>query len=406
MEASIEERSSRVRMLSARYGVSPRRWWILFMLSAASCQQSCTWMTWSTVTEQTKLMRPNWPYGTSFDSFHLLSAWGPLVYVVLVLWAQPIVDRIGLRASITAACMLTASGSVLRCVAIVPALGDTAALVCAHAGQILNAMAGPFVLTTPALLSLEWFAPKTRNFATTVSVMANYAGTGIGFIAALPLNPLDPNSARGLLGAEALVALLLLALAVLDHACGCNARPPMFPAPSAEQQAYEQERRAALGLVATISDLLRGIGSILMNRNFIIIAITSGAAQGSYSAWSSVINPMLEPLAPTLGNMTIAQIDHVGDWLGFASTCGCICGGLLLGACADRMCVDYACDAPRSRVAVQSRCAESPCKVAESGRGVLTPRALPPPLLQSNRGPPYPPSCLSSNPTGTKAVGR
>ena len=175
---------------STRYGVTARRWWILFMLSAASCQQSCTWMTWSTITQQTKTMRPDWPYGGASplgDSFHLLAAWGPLIYVFIVLMAQPVVDRLGLRASITAACVLTASGSLLRCIAIIPNVGDTAALLCAHGGQILNAMAGPFVLTTPPLLSLEWFEPRQRNLATTIAIMANYAGTGIGFIAALPL---------------------------------------------------------------------------------------------------------------------------------------------------------------------------------------------------------------------------
>ena len=102
------------------------------------------------------------------------------------------------------------------------------------------------------------------------------------------IDPTNVWSARGLLIGEACVSLTLLLFTVVDHAFRFPSRPPRYPAPSSEQQAREQARRAALGVLPTVRVLLRGIGSILRNRDFLVIAVTTGAAQGSYSAWSSV----------------------------------------------------------------------------------------------------------------------
>jgi hypothetical protein len=42
----------------------------------------------------------------------------------------------------------------------------------------MNGLAGPFLMATPSKLSAEWFAPHERGTATSIGLMANYAGTG------------------------------------------------------------------------------------------------------------------------------------------------------------------------------------------------------------------------------------
>lgn len=40
------------------YAVYPRRYWLLFLLSLASCQQSTVWMTWSPAVDQVRRVPP------------------------------------------------------------------------------------------------------------------------------------------------------------------------------------------------------------------------------------------------------------------------------------------------------------------------------------------------------------
>ncbi len=84
------------------------------------------------------------------------------------------VDRLGLRRSVTLAALLVAIGSSLRCITTKAPY----ALILANLGQILNAAGGPLVLATPAKLSATWFPPEHRTTATSVAVMSNYLGSG------------------------------------------------------------------------------------------------------------------------------------------------------------------------------------------------------------------------------------
>lgn len=152
-----------------QYGVYPRRYWLLFLLSITSMQQSAVWMTWSPAVTQVQAL-----YGWPTWSIDLLAAWGPILYVPLAVFTADVVDRLGLRASITVAASLTFTGTIIRSVTTKAPWAE----VLAHLGQILNSFAGPLVCATPSKLSVEWFAPHQRTTATSISIMANYVGTG------------------------------------------------------------------------------------------------------------------------------------------------------------------------------------------------------------------------------------
>ena len=87
------------------YAVYPRRYWLLFLLSVASMQQSCVWMTWSPAVTQVQAL-----YGWSTATVDLLAAWGPIIYCPVCLFTANVVERLGLRASITTAATLTLVG--------------------------------------------------------------------------------------------------------------------------------------------------------------------------------------------------------------------------------------------------------------------------------------------------------
>lgn len=154
-----------------RFAVYPRRWWLLFLLALASTNQSCVWMTWSPAEGPVQQL-----YGWSPTSIDLLAAWGPFILMAVGIFTADLVERVGLRATITIAALLTFLGTVVRCITTV----SPYALWLAHLGQILNAISGPLVYATPSKLSIEWFPPHQRTTATSIAVMANSFGPGAG----------------------------------------------------------------------------------------------------------------------------------------------------------------------------------------------------------------------------------
>lgn len=155
----------------AQTAVYSRRFLELFLLTACSFNQSCIWATYSPVEGITEDL-----YGWSSTDIKLLAAWGPIFCLPLVLFMQPLVDRLGLRNTVTVAALFIAVGAGLRCLTTVAPY----ALGLAHTAQILNSLAGPLVLATPTRLSATWFPPHRRTTATSVAIMGSYLGAGVG----------------------------------------------------------------------------------------------------------------------------------------------------------------------------------------------------------------------------------
>lgn len=95
---------------SQRYGVYVRRFYLLFLLSIVSMQQSCVWMTWSPVQSLVQDM-----YGWSSGTISLMAAWGPIVYIPVCILTTDLVDRLGMRATVTLAALLTFVGAFVPC---------------------------------------------------------------------------------------------------------------------------------------------------------------------------------------------------------------------------------------------------------------------------------------------------
>ena len=152
-----------------RFGVYARRWWLLFILSLVSMNQTLVWMTWSPAVDQVQQL-----YGWSNATIDLLAAWGPIVYIVFAFCTPALVEGIGLRATITVAAVLTLLGSCVRCFTTQAPY----AAILAHFGQILNAFSGPLVAATPSKLSAEWFPPRERATATSIAVIGADIGSG------------------------------------------------------------------------------------------------------------------------------------------------------------------------------------------------------------------------------------
>lgn len=248
---------------SGDYAAYPRRWWILFLLSSTSCLQSLVWMTFSPSKVQVQQL-----YGPSFTTaqIQLLAMWGPLGCLPLILFTAPIVRRLGLRAGVVLAAACVASGAALRSVTV----AEPYALWLAHTAQILNAFAAPMVLATPPMLSATWFPPGERATATSIAVMANYGGSGLGFLLALPVA--TGHDFRLLLWGEASAAAVVLLLCLVDLRW-----PPTPPKPPSASAAVEVDMSSAV-------DVLK----LLCEPQFTLLGVTYAVSQGIYSAWTGV----------------------------------------------------------------------------------------------------------------------
>ena len=149
------------------FGVYKRRFWILFLLTLVSMQQSVVTITFSPIVDECKTV-----YGWDSGTVDMFASLGNVVYVSVVMLTPDVVERIGLRASITLAAVLTGASAVMR----VFTTAAPYAVILAYTSQVLNAISAVLVCATPSKLSAEWFAPHERVTATSVAVMANYAG--------------------------------------------------------------------------------------------------------------------------------------------------------------------------------------------------------------------------------------
>lgn len=120
---------------------------------------------------------------------------GPIAFIVALPLAIVLLSsRNGLARSVLVAAVLVFAGAAFRCAALLLPQsrdgfvhGDTysssrhsAALALVHIGSILNAASAPFVVISPAYLSLLWFPPRERNTATSIATVSGAVGRGIG----------------------------------------------------------------------------------------------------------------------------------------------------------------------------------------------------------------------------------
>ena len=227
-----------------------------------------------------------------------------------------------------------------------------------HAAQILNAMAGPFVMSTVSQCSCLWFGVNERARATSVAIFSNNLGAAVGFLQIPALVP-RPDAMPTLLYVHAgmAIAASVLTLAYFP------AHPPSPPSHAAEllmspiptnedPDTGVVVDRAALGedggsggstvVVRVGSDFLRAMKRVMTelwrccsNVNCLLLALVGGGVLGIFNAWSALFNNILSSLICS-GQDTCDDASVIAGWFGFSSTVAAVSGGFIMGAIADR----------------------------------------------------------------------
>ena len=114
------------------------------------------------------------------------------------------------------------------------------------------------------------------------------------------------------------VANLLMVVAYLP------ARPPTPPSTAALLKNEMEDRNTA-----TSQASMGGIGAIVKNGNFWLVAASGGVLNGVFNGWSGSFDQILPPLSPQ-------YTQNACGWLGFGATMAVIVGGVLVSQLVDR----------------------------------------------------------------------
>jgi len=275
------------------YRSSAWRWWILFVFSFASFLQCLVWFTFSSVPKVAKAYYP----GLDDSTINLLLNWGAIVFIPVlpyVSWLQTKPN--GLLIAFWQGNALVFLATVIRTIPCwVPSdlRGNFYMQWTLHAGQILNAAAGPIVLALCSQLSTVWFPDTQRATATALAYTANALGTSVGFLLGPGLAP-TPEDLPTLLYVE----IGMAALPILGGIIYYRDRP-RHP-PSAAALAHFEGRYE--------SNFLKGVKDSILNISFVLVILAGGIQAGTTNGWQGVLTQQLEGVKYT---------EKEAGWLGF-----------------------------------------------------------------------------------------
>ena len=382
-----------------KFKVYRTRFYILGAFMLTSLNQCLFWLTYSPITQETQAY-----YGISAATVNLLLNWGPIIYLVVILPAMTLAAKSnGLRKCVMLAASLQCTTGCIRCVpSLFPGTflqsqggNQKAGLFFIHTGQILNAVSGPLVMSTPTVLSQLWFPANQRTTATASAVLANNLGSALGFlITPLLVRQNHPGDIPRLIYTHAVIGLVALALVLLhfpnspptppsaaaarvllSSSCsrsgassggtssassgisssassgissgissgansegGSQAIDPLYEyVTSTEEEDCFEERG---GGEISVYEFLRGVLKVARDGNFMRLALGGGTIAGAFIAWNGVLNAILRPdgcSAAPAGSPAaeVCYSDASTGWVAFASTIAAIAGGMTVGFVAD-----------------------------------------------------------------------
>jgi hypothetical protein len=270
------------------YVVYPQRFYVLFVFSFLAFNQCLIWLTFSPIARSAETY-----YNIDDATIDLLLNWGPIIFIPCLPLTYILMNKHhGLRRVVILLAITDFVGALVRVIPIVitsPTSPNfsSISLPFLHIGQILNAACGPLVMAPVSQLSCLWFAPHERTRATTFAILANNFGATIGFVIS-PYIVSSPDDVPRLLYLHLALAFIACVLALLYF----PAQPPSAPSAAAELLIFHPESEKNNNSWKTF---MKDLGKCFTTPSFLLIAIASGALSGTFGAWTSLYDLILEP---------------------------------------------------------------------------------------------------------------
>jgi sugar phosphate permease len=246
------------------------------------------WLTFSPIARSAEAY-----YNITEGEVDLLLNWGPIIFIPVLPLTSILLNRPkGLRHCVILLAITDFLAALSR---ILPSIilkstdpnFNSIALPFIHIGQILNAACGPLVMAPVSQLSCLWFAPHERTRATTIAIFANNFGATVGFLIS-PFIVSLPEHVPNLLYVHFGLAFVACVLALLYF----PAQPPSAPSAAAELLINNPTSSETSH---NWRNFLKDIWTCLSNPAFVLLSTAGGLVLGTFGAWTSLYDVLLEP---------------------------------------------------------------------------------------------------------------
>eukprot|EP00298_Acanthocystis_sp_HF-20_P012597 c19967_g1_i1.p1 GENE.c19967_g1_i1~~c19967_g1_i1.p1 ORF type:complete len:462 (+),score=197.26 c19967_g1_i1:2-1387(+) len=297
------------------YKLTPLRWFILFTFSFAAFNQCMLWVTFSPVSDLSEQY-----FEISAEQVQFLLTIGPLIFIpsafLMLLFTQS-----GLRKIVFGAVTLELLCGLLRCIPciwekeLIKSHGakNDYGIALIYIAQILNAICGPLVLSSPSLVSQTWFGESERTLTTAIAALATSLGSAAGFLLA-PYCVTVPDEIPRLIFVHAI-------LAAIPFICVLIYFPNLPPDPPSLSALRLQEKHEKP------SDVFTDLFKAGFDKEVLLFSLGGGFYSGAFYSWTGVISTIVRPYGYT---------DEYAGWLGFSATIASMIGGLMASFVADK----------------------------------------------------------------------
>lgn len=234
------------------------KWLILIAFSLIVGVNQLLWLTFATIVISTQEH-----FGVSEFKANLLTLIFPAVYVLLSIHSGKLLDRRGYKAIVSMAAMLMLVGSVIRLIGV-----NSYWVV--FFGQLLIAIAQPYMTNAINQITSDWFPPEKIGTATGIGIGGLFFGMAIGaFISPVLIESMD---FRGMLLINVIITAVVVAFFLLVIK---------------ERTGYDTDDHLnALSM--------QGVGELMKNKRLWLISLIVFIAMGYFNGLTNWIAPILE----------------------------------------------------------------------------------------------------------------
>lgn len=270
------------------------RWVVLGALMFITMMAQVQWLTHAPIARAAEVYYNGRFNPVSFFNIDFLASSYMIFYLIMCIPASYFIDRFGIVKGVGAGAILMIAGGVIKGFS-----GDSFNMV--MTGQILFAIAQPFVINAPTAVSARWFPVKERAIATGMATLAQYIGILIAMVVTPMLivsSPTDPAYGNGIGSMVRIYGIITIAASVA--ALLLLREKPVTP-PSDEP--YER------------FDFFTGLKHIFKLRDMWIMVLLFTIGLGVFNAISSMV-------------------DSIADYIGIDDSNGLLGGLMLIGGIA------------------------------------------------------------------------
>jgi MFS family permease len=275
--------------------LSGYRWVVLSALMLITMMAQIQWLTHAPIARAADVYYAGHFNPSSFFNVDFLASSYMFFYILFCIPASYFIDTYGIVKGVGLGAILTLTGAGIKAFS-----GTSFTMV--MTGQIILAVAQPFVINAPTALTAKWFPVKERALATGLATLAQY----IGILIAMIVTPMlivskasDPNYGSGVDSMLKFYGIITLVFCVLGMIL--LREKPATPVSSEPVQNLK---------------FIDGIKHIFRLRDMWMMVILFTIGLGIFNAISSMVDSIAEYLGVVDSNGMIGGLMLIGGIIG------------------------------------------------------------------------------------------